>query len=248
MWKRGPIKAYWWNAKPNFGDAIAPLLLARFAGLRVTRGTIAESSIVTVGSVLEHVPPEWPGIILGAGKLREEARLTITAPTIVLGMRGPLSAKGRDVTIGDPGLLADELVGSQSRTYDLGIVPHWTDKTLVRDPRFHNPNWSTTVIDPSGDPLDVIAHIGQCKKIITSSLHGMIVADAFGIPRRFEYTKRFDHEGGTFKFRDYSASIDAPLVVGKTYRANVHVVEDRKCEMHDAYARLKTLVRRNDVF
>ena len=68
------VKEYHWAEVNNFGDAMAPLLLARFADLKTERDTISRASIVTVGSVLEHVPPEWDGAILGAGKLRSRNR------------------------------------------------------------------------------------------------------------------------------------------------------------------------------
>ena len=57
-WFKPPVvKAYWWNLVPNFGDALAPLLLARFAYLEKSEWTpIAEANIASVGSILEHIP------------------------------------------------------------------------------------------------------------------------------------------------------------------------------------------------
>lgn len=241
------VKAYWWNARPNFGDGISPLLLEQFANIRVTWDTVSRSSVVSSGSILEHVPPQWAGYVLGTGKLYETSRLYLYgADTHVLALRGPLSKKfyHGDCAIGDPGLLADELLPAPTRRYDLGIVPHWSDTTLPADKRFHSDKWSTIVIDPADDPLNVVRLIGQCKKIVSSSLHGLIVADAYGIPRRFESTPRFDKEGGIFKFRDYHQSIGMNLQVGTTMLANRHHVETRKHELYDAYADLETLIKR----
>ncbi len=187
------LKAYWWRGVPNFGDALAPLLLERFADVRVEWGSVSVSSIASIGSILEHIPPLWDGYVLGCGKLHEDSRLQIMqmgrlSPKI-LGLRGPLSAKGipGNYALGDPGILADELVGMQDKKWDLGILPHFMDKELV--PRFTKlmPAGTTIkAIDPADDPLEVLKQVGACKRMVTSSLHGMIASDGFGIPRRVE--------------------------------------------------------------
>jgi hypothetical protein len=239
------VKMFWWNSRPNFGDAIAPLLLRKFASLEAEWDTPGRASVVTVGSVLEAMPALWDGYVLGSGKLYPDSRLNLYGPRInVLALRGPLTARSwaGNCAIGDPGLLADELLSEPpERVYDLGIIPHWSDLRLAHDQRFYG-KWSTVVIHPSGDPLEVIWKIGQCRKVVSSSLHGLIAADAFGIPRRFEYTPRFDREGKDFKFRDYNASIGMKTETCVTQRANRHLVEDRKSELWDAYRMLGKLL------
>jgi pyruvyltransferase len=236
--------AYWWTEKPNFGDALAPHLLSQFSGLKVKHETISNATIVTIGSVLEHIPPFWRGYVLGAGMLYPDSRLHLYTGTMdVLALRGPLTAmnvKG-DYALGDPGLLADELVEVETKKYDVGVVPHWQDDTLAMDPRWYG-KWYTHVIDPAGDPLDVTREIGECKKVVTSSLHGMVVADAFGIPRRVEESPA-QGDGGWFKFEDYSASVKAPFEPGKVIEASRHTVEERKHELYDAYQQLASVVR-----
>ena len=241
-----PLKAYWWNSKPNFGDALAPLLLSRYADLDCEWDTVSRSSIVTIGSLLEHIPPLWDGFVLGAGKLYEDSRLYLYGQgTNVLALRGPLSKKAfpGDCAIGDPGLLAYGLVPSQEPLYDLGILPHWSDSKLAYDTRFNNRQWSCMVIDPTADPLVVTTLIGQCKRLVTSSLHGAVVADSLGVPRRIEYTPRFDVEGGIFKFRDYHQSIGMPFELEKMAHPNMHYVETRQDELWDAYRELGTLLK-----
>ncbi len=236
--------AYWWKGAPNFGDALAPFLIERFSNVKVNWAPIADASIASVGSILEHIPARWSGLILGSGKLKEASKLNdYTYTAKILALRGPLTAKHfpkGNFAIGDPGLLADELVGPQEKKWDLGIVAHWRDKELV--PRFLKiirPPSTTKVIDPGDDPLEVIRQIGSCRRIVTSSLHGMIVADAFGIPRRVEVSPALDREGGDFKFKDYSASILAPFIPGKMFEPIRWHVEDAKFEIYDAYRELE---------
>jgi hypothetical protein len=234
------VKAYWWKEIPNFGDALAPLLLERFADINVEWDTISHSSVASVGSILEHIPPMWGGYILGSGRLFENSRLHIKGCKILL-LRGPLSAKGipGKHTYGDPGLLADELVGPQEKRWDLGILPHWLDKEL--GPRFLKmiPKSATVkIINPRDNPLTVLRQLGACRRIVTSSLHGMICADAFGIQRRVETFPRLLQEGGDFKFRDYSASLGLDFVPGVMIQAPPLLVWDLKFNVYDAYQAL----------
>lgn len=240
--KSAPVKAYWWREVPNFGDRLAPLLLERFADIEVEWDTISHSQVASIGSILEHIPPLWDGYVLGSGKLFEHTRLHLHTKTAkILSVRGPLSARGipGTYTLGDPGILAAELVGPQDKHWDLGIVPHWQDTELVdRFKALVPKEYSIGVINPSDDPITVIKQIGSCRRIVTSSLHGMIVADSFGLPRRVEICQRMERDGGDFKFRDYSASIQTPFVTGKMTEASRFRVEDVQFAVFDAFQAL----------
>jgi pyruvyltransferase len=247
MTRHKQAKVYYWNGRKNFGDALAPVLLEHFAGVKATRDTVSRANVVVTGSVLEHIPPEWSGHILGAGQLYEDSRLHLhTKTATVWALRGPLSARSvpGDYALGDPGLLADELVYVHHRDVGLGVVPHWSDTSLAKNPAWFGPGFTTRVIDVSGDPLDVIREIGRCQKIVTSSLHGLVIADAFGIPRRFEVNPHASkYEGGFHKFRDYSQSIRAPFEPGRLIEASRFYVEDRKHEIWDAFRGLGRALR-----
>jgi polysaccharide pyruvyl transferase len=251
-WFRGKpaVKEYHWAEQANFGDAMAPLLLERFAGLSTQWDTVSRASIVTVGSVLEHVPPLWDGVILGTGKLREDSQLHLhTRTAVILGLRGPLTARQcppGSYAIGDPGLLVSELVPAQDKRHDLGIVPHWSDRELAQRPEFQGGGlWDVLVIDPRRPPLEVLAGIASCQRIVTSSLHGAVAADAYGIPRRVELRGiKGDAEGQGFKWRDYSASIGMPFEPGKMTEVSRLRVADRQYELFDAYLDLGALIRK----
>lgn len=242
MYRSGSVlQTYWWRGVPNFGDALAPLLIKRFVDKDSEWTPAKNASLISIGSILEHIPSAWNGYILGSGKLRPESKIDLSAATI-LALRGPLSARGvkGSFAVGDPGLLAPDLVGYQEKKYDLGIFPHWKDHDLV--PRFQKiirPPHSVIVIKPAEDPLTTLRQIGSCRRIVTSSLHGMIVADAFGIPRRVEMCDKLAKEGGDFKFRDYSASIRTPFEVGKMVEPSRRFVEDAMFSIFDAYKLLE---------
>ena len=252
-----PIPAYWWigndlsKSWSNFGDELTPFLLNHFSGVGVGWADVSHASVICTGSVLEHIPPFWSGHILGAGKLYPDSRLHLYTNTAkIWALRGPYSASGvpGDYAIGDPGLLADEIVADEvpTRDFDLGVLPHWSDTELVNNPTWFNEKWTTKVITPFDHPLDVVKDIARCKRLVTSSLHGMIVADACQIPRRLEYSKAMDNDGGLFKFRDYSASVHAPLETGKMIEVSRFHVEDRKHELYDALGALGTALRQGN--
>ena len=49
---------------------------------------------------------------------------------------------------------------------------------------------------------EVIDEILKCNKIVSSSLHGIVLAEAYGIPAKWEKYSD-DVLGNGFKFRDY---------------------------------------------
>lgn len=227
------LRSYWWKDVPNFGDLLTPYLLKHYAELDTEWSPIDQADLISTGSILGHASPWWGGHILGSGKLFAHDQVPPNAK--VWALRGPISAKGvrGSFALGDPGLLADELVPPQEKRYTLGILPHWSDKELTQ--RTEWDRYNPVRISPSWHPLDVIATIGACHKLITSSLHGLILADAFGIPRRFEWASRLDKEGGDLKHRDYHASIGHRFEVGVTSEPNRFKVNDRRDELIDVF-------------
>lgn len=232
------MKIYYWKGKKNFGDALTPLLIERFCHLPSVWTPPQEAELIISGSILEHMPPDWEGVIAGAGKMHIFSDLDLSKAN-VLAVRGPLSASSFSASfvVGDPGLLADELVPNQDKIYDLGIVPHWTDKTLEHNPLFTK--YSPKIIRVDDDPIKVITEIAQCKKIVSSSLHGVILADAFGIPRRTEMAPRvlshIEQEGGYYKWLDYNASIGMKFLTGVTQKADRYKIIERQDELFDVF-------------
>jgi pyruvyltransferase len=236
------MKIYYWKDKKNFGDLLTGLLLKKFTSISSEWSKPSDSELVMVGSILEQLPTNYKGIIAGCGKLHERSYLSFPEAKI-LALRGPLTAKSLNANcvLADPGLIADHLVGYQEKKWDLGIVPHWSDTTLEHNPLFlkYNPK----IIRISDDPLKVIREIGSCKKIVSSSLHGIILADAFDIPRRVEIAPRMlthmSTEGGIFKWQDYSASLNMKLEIGKTQTIDQNLVTEKQHELFDVFQEIK---------
>ena len=83
------------------------------------------------------------------------------------------------------------------------------------------------------DPLEVIREIATCERIVSSSLHGLVTADAFGIPRRWQLSERV--RGAAFKFRDYAAALGMPLEPDEWATAPASVVESVVSQLRDAF-------------
>jgi polysaccharide pyruvyl transferase len=231
------VKEYHWDQIPNYGDRLTPHLLSWFSGVETEWAPIEQADVVVIGSALEHIPAGWDGHVIGTGRILEDSELHTDKAT-VHAVRGPLSARGikGDFALGDAGLLACDLVDVGTRDIEVGVVPHWSDTDLW--------NWqwlqalNPVLISPWDDPLTVVQMIGRCKKIVSSSLHGIIVADAFGIPRRTEPARRFTddpREGSYFKFKDHDASVGVPLEFGVLQEPKRGAVQDRQSELYDAF-------------
>ena len=239
-----PVSTYYWNKRFNFGDQLTSLLLKRFTGLDSFWSEPHEAQLVMVGSIAEHLPKYYDGVIAGIGKLHEETVVSFPNAKI-LGLRGKLTSqrKMKNVVYADPALLADELIPLCDKEYHLGLVPHWSDTELEKNPIFlkYNP----IIIRVVDNPLDVITQIAKCRKIVSSSLHGVILADAFGIPRRIEIAPRMlshpQHEGGIFKWMDYLSALDEKLEIGKTKDGNYLKIVDKQHELFDMMNEIKSI-------
>lgn len=114
--------------------------------------------------------------------------------------------KPLEIPTGDGGLLTSLLFDSvPEKKYSIGIIPHFREKD---EPIFKNLEEhykDSVIIDLTDDPLEVIQTISECEVIISSALHGLIVADSFGIPnKRLVYTDNMLGDG--FKYDDYYSS------------------------------------------
>jgi hypothetical protein len=61
---------------------------------------------------------------------------------------------------------------------------------------------NATVIDVTGEPLEVLKKIAACETILSSSLHGLVIADSFHIPNLCILQGREVYDA-PFKYEDY---------------------------------------------
>lgn len=187
------------GAGANFGDQLTPVLLAHF-GIPYTWATPPQAELVVCGSVLSKFPNGWSGTILGAGFIRAGIKRSLSAR--VLAVRGELTRAAlgltRGVPLGDPGLLVPDLTPVE-RGERVMVLPHYVDHSLAK----RHPD--ALLLDIRTEPRKLIAQIGSASLLYTSTLHGLIAADALGIPHVLEPHGMVT--GGLFKFLDYGSAL-----------------------------------------
>lgn len=197
-----PLRVWAWSGGVrNFGDELGPVLLERL-GYPVERvDTIDQADILTCGSLLEHAEREAsPGTVVWGSGLMRGGR-TDLSHLDVRAVRGPLTvrAAGLDprTPVGDPAMLVPELWAKPRFTRGLGVVRHYVDKREYP--------WADAVIDADRPVDEVIEFIGSSRAVASSSLHGLIVAHAWGLD-----TLRLPHPevaGADFKWLDWLTGI-----------------------------------------
>jgi hypothetical protein len=125
-------------------------------------------------------------------------------------VRGPLTAAvvqgiDPDVALGDPGLLVDLLVeGRPAPTARTGclVIPHYKDRGHAALLAAVEGLPHVEVADVFAPPLEILDRIRAAECVLSSSMHGLIAADALGIPNAW-ISVSGALRGGDFKFRDY---------------------------------------------
>ena len=218
------MRVYYYKRKDgllNFGDDLGPASVEYALGRPVESAGPLSANIMGVGSIIstwskqrawkrnliDQVMSRTPIAIWGSGVIGQ--RDIVLPRCSLLAVRGPLTQKviGYDDVplFGDPGLLASRMVKKAPANQKIGVVPHYVDKNhpviaaLSNDPAF-------MVIDVEQDWKRVLSQISACDVILSSSLHGLIVADSYQIPNaRVSFSGAI--VGGDFKFFDYGHAI-----------------------------------------
>ncbi len=205
------IKTTWAIKVLNAGDLVAPLLLRRY-GFTPAYSYRNEAQLFSAGSLLDRVPESFSGFILGTGFMHGNVIRSLPKARI-LAVRGELTRKNvnapKDTILGDPGLIvASSMQRRQEKRYELGIVPHFSDK---HDPRLQKLikkyMKEILIINIQASPIRVLNQMDQCSHIISSSLHGVIFANSLGIPNMWTILSG-KVQGEGFKFHDYRSGLN----------------------------------------
>ena len=199
------IAAYWCPG-PNFGDQLTRYFIERLTGYEARYALPNVAPMFGCGSIVEVIPKDYTGMILGSGLMFEETVRRDLRGADVRALRGPLTAEriGIEATLGDLGLLFSLFKPDIQKVYRVGTIPHYATNDL-RDPEHHFIG-ITAPID------DVVSEAAKCERIVSSSLHGIILADALGIENMWIKDDRVLGDG--FKFRDYAASLGEKIEPG----------------------------------
>ena len=200
-----PLPQFWWTPKQfdaNFGDDLSRVIVNKLLEMRgirhAKRARLHEKKLLAVGSVMHFArkgDTVWGSGINGKVPMRFIPMLDVRA------VRGPLTREkllslGIDCpeVYGDPALLLPILFPEKRPTYerDYIVIPNLNEIQAYKN----IPN----VVLPTQNAEKVVSEILKAKFVISGSLHGIVVAEAFGIPARLIRLSKVEP---MFKYRDY---------------------------------------------
>lgn len=201
-----PVGAFWCRSpsRPNFGDGLTPWLIRRLTGHapRYVAASSPHHKYVVTGSVLGLVSK--PATVWGAGVMTRGER--VAGDVELLAVRGPLTREAALLSgvdcpgvFGDPALLLPQLLPVEGRRSGVVLVPHFSDAARMAS-RWRHPE--VRLVDPQRPVEDVVRRIAAAELVLSSSLHGLVVAHAYGVPAVWvefaslpsgDRTKFYDH-------------------------------------------------------
>lgn len=248
----------------NMGDKLNGLIVDKLFGYNIQRHSPLTCEISGIGSGLGHFClSDNPYVALaekisariysktyiwGSGFIdyRETDSPFYRKNMIFKAVRGELS-KARcekllgstlDIPTGDGGILAaDVLDERQPKKYRVGVIAHYKEADHPVFKKLLNSYEDSCLIETRQDPMNVIRLIDQCELIISSSLHGLIIADSLSIPNL--HIKVSDALlGDGFKFDDYYSAYGLKHhLVDTNIRTDIAL-----SEITDSYAITKEMV------
>lgn len=197
----------------NVGDLVGPYLFHALTGTHPVNVEPSNWSLrgvyLTAGSIANRA--KWNSIVWGSGIMFADSYLE--RPQQILAVRGP---RTRDryldfgiecpSVFGDPGILLPKFLKARAEpvTGRIGVVPHHVDsdglnQLIAGDPRLK-------LIDVRVPVEEFVQAVVACEAVVSTSLHGLIIAHAYGVPaRHVVFSDRLSGDG--VKFDDYYQSV-----------------------------------------
>ncbi|PSS59508.1 hypothetical protein C6558_37895 [Ensifer sp. NM-2] len=206
----------YYTGVPNVGDLANADIVSEFGGVPTVQASdLCLPHLLAIGSTLESAVENT--IVWGTGAMEPEGMLGRPAVGNIFALRGKLTYAALrqaglplvDMPLGDPGYLIARMFGTSRRppTYKVGLIAHYTDR--------HHPTVRAMRQNPEVRDLDVrctdlrsfISEMMTCSTIVSSSLHGLIFAEALGIANLWV---EFDTRRSHFKYRDWFSTTELP--------------------------------------
>ncbi|ACV27955.1 polysaccharide pyruvyl transferase family protein [Kangiella koreensis] len=193
----------------NWGDTINLYLLEKISGKKPVIAPPSQQHILAVGSILRIA--NHNSIVWGSGFISKKGNIKYK-PLKICAVRGPLTRslllkKGIETpeVYGDPALLMPRFYHPNvAKKYSLGVIPHYRD---IEHPVVKQlEQQGARILDIKKNAEDFVDDLLECEHTISSSLHGLIASDSYGIPNQW-VTLKNELTGGSFKFQDYYQSI-----------------------------------------
>lgn len=253
---RESIVVRWPNrgeVKENWGDKLNKPLVEKISGKQVLNFSdvinVCRRPVYSVIGSSLGLFSDRELVVWGTGFISYDRR-PLVPPRDIRAVRGPLSRKKYldagmrcPEVYGDPALLCPRFwtFGKVKKRYRIGLVPQWQDKALplIKDVEALP---DVKVIDLYGSIQGVLEEILSCECILSSSLHGLIASDAYGVPSLWLRLSE-NPLGDLFKFQDYYASIGVEDALPHTLdQASDLERVAAQCTVHDVSVDLDSLM------
>ena len=180
--------------------------------------------VVGCGSILEWAMDEE--IVFGSGIQYYNSKIKLKNMNNIISLRGPKTLKFvqdqktmPNVPFGDPALLLPfiyPIPQNIQKKYKIGIIPHFKEYNYASN-YIKSKNIkliSIRCLYSFNDFKNFIKQICECEIIFSSSLHGIIFSDVYGIQAHtIEITDYFyQKQCGFFKFEDYYESVGRKFI------------------------------------
>lgn len=185
----------------NFGD-IVPVYVYSKLGIDVEWSDVPSADLFAGGSILQEAKETNTVLCCGFGSPDEICE----TPKKILSVRGKLT-RDRLIELGIdcpevyqdmvdllPGLFYPKV----EKVYSVGFLPHYVDYEYCQ-------GMGDVVIDICSGVENVVTEVLKCHEIFTSSLHGIILAETYGI--KWTWFIHNELASPYFKFQDYFSRI-----------------------------------------
>lgn len=236
------IKLYYQPADNNFGDALSPLIVTAVTGRECRWAPPHVADLVAIGSLMERVIlKRWrrplygrfsPLLVWGTGFISsgDRVRSTFLSCRALRGRftRGRISGAREELALGDPGLLVPRLFSPKPTSAGGGVLvaPHLKDRGAWTDAVMQNDGLKASRMSLSDDAMEVIGRIASADLVLTSAMHPLIVALAFGRPAIWVAADESEVRGGSYKFHDFYSVFNMkpePAEPDASYFANANL-------------------------
>ena len=220
----------------NFGDQLNKIIFKRLLNIPTSYNeNVQEAEILGIGSILDFLLAEKnqnyynnipirvfsTGFHYDIGENYWFKNLAIpdklNRNIKIYALRGKLTQKRcaqftdvSNIALGDGGLLCSELIDKNKIVpqYDLGIVSHISESDNPIFEKIHKEIKNSIIINIKQEPMDFLKQIAECKAVISTAMHPLIVCDSLEIPNMWVTLNDTNPLIPAYKFQDYYSVFD----------------------------------------
>lgn len=203
----------------NFGDTCVPYMMKKMNVPFIFAHHTVENKMTMIGSIIQGSTRKNT-VVWGTGLMYENDKPVNYLESDIRAVRGPrtkqrlkdLGVNVDGILEGDPALLLPRVYDPKvEKKYKLGVIPHMVDGGIVIKHIKNNPDKfpNTIIIDPNSKVSQIekfISDVKSCEKIVSTALHGIICAHAYGIPVKWMKVSN-NLMGDDIKFHDHFESL-----------------------------------------